>query len=167
MCLCVISFLTKKFTCARQLWYNLDIIIFNVYMPTNNLKLVSVVLGVLVLALAGTSVMFYMQNKKLKVDPQQVSQEENQKVIADVGKLVLLPEGESPTIATVTDPEKLKAEQAFFAKAMNGDKVLIYTRALKAIMYRPSENKIIEVAPLVIGNTNPSSTSEQPVTENE
>ncbi|MBI2037307.1 MAG: hypothetical protein HYT15_00015 [Candidatus Magasanikbacteria bacterium] len=138
-------------------------------MPTNNLKLVSVVLGVLVIALAGTSAVLYQKVRKLNVDPQKASQEENQKVIEAVGKLVLLPESEAPTIATVTDPEKLKAEQAFFAKAAQGDKVLIYTQALKAIMYRPSENKIIEIAPLVIGNPNaapapapaaPASTSE-------
>jgi hypothetical protein len=134
-------------------------------MPTNNLKIVAVVLGVLVLGLAGTSIMFYKQAHQLKVNPQQVAQEENQKVIDAVGKLALLPEGESPTIATVTDPDKLKAEQAFFAKAAAGDKVLIYTQALKAIMYRPSENKIIEIAPLVIGN--PSPTPNQPTADNE
>ncbi|MBP6859449.1 MAG: hypothetical protein KBC69_02420 [Candidatus Magasanikbacteria bacterium] len=127
-------------------------------MPTNNLKLVSVVLGVLVLILAGTSFMFYSQNRKLKVSPQEVAQEENQKIIDAVGKLVLLPEGEAPTIATVTDPDKLKAEQTFFAKAATGDKVLIYTTALKAIMYRPTENKIIEIAPLVIGSPTPAPT---------
>lgn len=132
-------------------------------MPTINLKVAVVVLGFLVLGLAGTSILFYKQARNVNVDPQKVSQEENEKVIAAVGKLVLLPEGEAPTIATVTDPEKLKAEQAFFAKAANGDKVLIYTRALKAIMYRPTENKIIEIAPLVIGSPTP----EQPTAENE
>jgi hypothetical protein len=29
-----------------------------------------------------------------------------------------------------------------------GDKVLIYSRAQKAILYSPSKNKIIEVAPI-------------------
>lgn len=125
-------------------------------MPTTNLKALVVILGVLVLGLAGTSILFYKKAQDLKVDPQKVSQEENEKLVAAVGKLVLLPEGEAPTIATVTDPEKLKAEQAFFSKAANGDKVLIYTRALKAIMYRPAENKIIEIAPLVIGSPTPA-----------
>ncbi len=134
-------------------------------MPSNNLKGVLVVLGVLTLILAGTSGVLYKQVRQLKVNPQEVAQEENAKIIDMVGKLVLLPEGEAPTIATVTDPEKLKAEQAFFAKAMEGDKVLIYTRALKAIMYRPSENKIIEVAPLVIGNpTTPTPPPTTPTT---
>lgn len=134
-------------------------------MPSNNLKGVLVVLGVLTLILAGTSGLLYKQVRELKVNPQEVAQEENAQIIDMVGKLVLLPEGEAPTIATVTDPEKLKSEQAFFAKAMEGDKVLIYTQALKAIMYRPSENKIIEVAPLVIGNpTTPAPAPVAPAT---
>ncbi|TSC85119.1 MAG: hypothetical protein G01um101413_503 [Parcubacteria group bacterium Gr01-1014_13] len=125
-------------------------------MKTDNLKVLLVVLGVLVVGLGATSLMYYNKVKELKVNPQKISQEENQKIIDAVGKLVLLPEGEAPTIATVTDPEKLKGQQAFFARAAAGDKVLIYTGALKAIMYRPSENKIIEIAPLVIGNPNAS-----------
>ncbi len=123
-------------------------------MPSSNLKGVLAVLAVLTVVLAGSTGMLYKQVRGLKNNPNQQAQEENAKIIESVGKLVLLPEGEAPTIATVTDPDKLKAEQAFFARAMEGDKVLIYTRALKAIMYRPSENKIIEVAPLVIGNPN-------------
>ncbi len=134
-----------------------------------NLKMVSVVLGVVTVVLAGTSALFYKQVRDLKVNPQKASQEENEKLIAAVSKIALLPEGEAPTIATVTDPDKLQKEQAFFAKAKQGDKVLIYTRALKAIMYRPSENKIIEVAPLVIGNPNqaPAPAPAQDTSENQ
>ena len=123
-------------------------------MKTDNLKVLLAVLGILVLGLAGTTLTFYKKAKSLKTNPQQVAQEENKKIIDAVGKLVLLPEGETPTIATVTDASKLKSQQAFFTRAEEGDKVLIYTSALKALMYRPSENKIIEIAPLVIGNPN-------------
>lgn len=61
-----------------------------------------------------------------------------------VGKLMTLPTGERPTVATVTDLEKIK-EQNFFKNSEVGDKVLIYTNAKKVILYRPSENKIIDV----------------------
>ena len=40
---------------------------------------------------------------------------------------------------------KLKA-QPFFAKAQDYDQVLIFEKAKKAILYRPSTNKLIEVA---------------------
>ena len=64
-----------------------------------------------------------------------------------VSKLMVLPTDETPTMATVSDPEKLK-NQAFFVNAKVGDKVLIYTKARKAILFSPSQNKIIEVSPL-------------------
>ncbi len=72
---------------------------------------------------------------------------ETQDIISRVGKLIVLPEGEEPTIATVTDPEKLQ-EQAFFARAKVGDKVLIYTQARKAYLFDPQANILLEVAPL-------------------
>lgn len=72
---------------------------------------------------------------------------EAQQVIAEVGKTVDLPKDEIPTVATVSDPSKLK-DQPFFAEAQLGDKVLIYAQAKRAILYRPSTHKIIGIAPL-------------------
>ena len=62
-------------------------------------------------------------------------------------------------MATVSDLEKLK-DQPFFAKAKIGDKVLIYTDAKKAILYDPVNDKIVEVAPINIGNSNPAEAPE-------
>lgn len=81
--------------------------------------------------------------------------QDNQKLIEAMGQLMVLPTDETPTIATVTDLEKLK-DQPFFTNAQVGDKVLIYTNAKKAILYRPSENKVIELAPLNIGDAKTS-----------
>ena len=66
-------------------------------------------------------------------------------LVRDVSKLIILPE-ESPTIATVTDPKALVG-QPFFEKAETGDRVLVFTDAKKAILYRPSIKKIVEVMP--------------------
>jgi hypothetical protein len=68
-------------------------------------------------------------------------------IINEVGRLVILPQGEVPTIATITDLSKLKG-QPFFDNAKVGDKVLIYTKAQKAILYDPASDKIVEIAPL-------------------
>jgi hypothetical protein len=82
-------------------------------------------------------------------DPDAVSRKEAQELVATVSKLIVLPD-EEPVIATVADPSQL-IEQPFFANAKKGDKVLIFNVAKKAVLYSPSENRIIEVAPLSIG----------------
>lgn len=78
------------------------------------------------------------------------SENELKEVVEKVGKLMVLPEGETPTLATVADPEKLK-DQKFFINAKTGDKVLIYANSQKAILYNPASNKIVEVAPVNLG----------------
>lgn len=107
-------------------------------------KLIPVILVVLVVVFAVLA--FYYQGKvsDLKQNPQQVAQAEVQELVNKVAKLIVLPEGERPTVATVTDPEPLRG-QAFFANAQRGDRVLLYTGARKAILYSPSQNKIVEV----------------------
>jgi hypothetical protein len=92
----------------------------------------------------------YNQVRVLKQDPQAAARVEADALVAKVGKLIKLPEGETPTVATVSDAEALK-DQPFFASAVVGDKVLIYTTAKKAVLYSVSLNKILEVAPLNIG----------------
>ncbi|MFA6492626.1 MAG: hypothetical protein WCV58_00550 [Patescibacteria group bacterium] len=92
------------------------------------------------------SIYYYIQYKNVKNE--QVNKEkEIKKLVTQVGKLILLPQDESPTVATVIDKDKLKNE-AFFQKSENQDKVLIYTKWQKAILYRPSINLIINVAPI-------------------
>ena len=118
-------------------------------------KIFLAALAVLVVIFGVTTVYFYNQASKLKQDPQKAAQQSTQELIGKVSKLIVLPQGETPTVATVTDPDKLKKEQPFFANASVGDKVLIYTGARKAYMYNPTTNKIIEVAPVNIGTPAP------------
>lgn len=115
-------------------------------------KRVPVALFVTLVITTSMAVHFYLKFIELKKNPQQFAQGEVQKVIAKVSRLIVLPEGETPTMATVTDLEKLK-NQPFFSKAQIGDKVFIYASAKKAILYDPVNNKIVEVAPLNIGDT--------------
>lgn len=105
---------------------------------------------VTVLALLAASY-YYNEASRLRANPQAKAQNEVAQVVARVGELIVLPEGEDPTVATVTDPERLR-DQPFFAKAKTGDRVLIYTNARKAILYDPVQHRILEVAPLNIGN---------------
>jgi hypothetical protein len=99
-------------------------------------------------ALAAAGYLYY-QNQMLRSNPQNAAQKEVTELVSKVSKLIVLP-NEAPTVATVSDPEKLK-DQAFFASAEKGDKVLIYTQAKKAYLFSVRLNKILEVAPLNIG----------------
>ena len=99
---------------------------------------------------------FYSQYQKaLKSNPTVKTldeQKSNKELIDKVGKLMILPTGETPTVATVSDLAKLK-NNPFFAQAKQGDKVLIYLKAKKAILYDPLINKIIDVGPIYIPST--------------
>ena len=70
---------------------------------------------------------------------------ETNDLVQELSTLIDLPTGETPTLATVTDKDKL-ASQSFFKNAQNNDKVLIYVKSGKAILYRPSTHKIIDVS---------------------
>jgi type II secretory pathway pseudopilin PulG len=141
--------------------------------PNMSMKGVSptVVIVAVVVALllaAGGTAAYYMgryndSQKKVKQlsNPTEAAKLEQQQLLTKVAALTVLPSGETPTVATVTDVTKLKG-QAFFVNAVNGDKVLIYTSAKKAYLYRPSTNKIINIAPVNLGsgtNTKKSSTT--------
>ncbi len=125
-------------------------------------NIIIAVMVVVLLGLGGTAAYFYMQyqqsQEKLN-NPEKVDKEETQSLIDRMSKLITLPESNldegEPTLATVLDKEKLK-EQEFFASAENGDKMLIYTKAQKAYLYRPSTGIIINVAPVNLGANLPT-----------
>lgn len=113
---------------------------------------------------AGMSVYMYRQwqgTKNLLDNPTEAAKTEVSNLVSRVKKLMMVPD-EEPQIATVLEQEKLK-DQQFFANAKNGDKVLIFMKAQKAVLYRPSTNVIIEVAPLELtGNATPSGSTQAP-----
>ncbi len=113
---------------------------------------VSAVILVGAIVAAAYFYMQYYQTQQLLKNPTLAAQQQTKELLNRLGMLIDLPKNETPTIATVSDVSKLK-DQPFFVKAQNGDKVIIYTNAKKAILYRPSENKIMEVAPVNIGNS--------------
>lgn len=111
----------------------------------------SALMVICILIVCLVAVYFYVQYKKAvaaKGDRQGIAgqaTDESEVVRAAIGKFMELPSDENPVLATVTDVEKVK-NQKFFANAKNGDKVLIYAQNKKAILYRPSANKIIEIS---------------------
>lgn len=123
----------------------------------NSKTVLLIIAVVLFIGAASTAGYFYYQyqtsQQKLN-NPNKVAQEETQALIDKMSKIIDLPKADikngEPTLATVLDKSKLK-DQPFFTNAENGDKVLIYTKAKKAFLYRPSTGKVINVAPVNIG----------------
>jgi hypothetical protein len=121
-------------------------------------SLLVVVLAVLLVLAVAVAGYFYYQYKY--VLPAKSETDEINSLTKIVGSMIELPEGETPTLATVTDKEKL-AEQPFFQRAENGDKVLIYANTGRAILYRPSakwyeKGKIIDVTTVNINQPTPA-----------
>jgi hypothetical protein len=110
----------------------------------------TVILGILLVIAIGAAGYFYYQSK---YTAQIADAKEIEELTKTIGQFLELPEGETPTLATVTDREKL-ADQTFFLKAENGDKVLIYSQGGKAILYRPSTKKIVDMTSVNINQAN-------------
>ncbi|TXI33751.1 MAG: LytR family transcriptional regulator [Candidatus Moraniibacteriota bacterium] len=110
--------------------------------PAKKIGLIIAILIALGILIVGG---FWFFNKQKSSSNQTTAESEIKDLTEKVGKLMDLPKDEAPAVATVSDVSKLEG-QDFFKNAKNGDKVLAYTKNKKAIIYRPSENKIIEVA---------------------
>ncbi|MEP7162360.1 MAG: LytR C-terminal domain-containing protein [Candidatus Moraniibacteriota bacterium] len=126
------------------------------------LPILIVLSGLLLIAVAVAGY-FYYQYKNAQ--PGVAETKEINELQATLGVFMELPEGETPTLATVTDKAKL-ADQPFFKKAENGDKVLIYTNHGRAILYRPSIKKIIDVTAVNVTPPTDDNGNPQPTAQN-
>jgi len=66
-----------------------------------------------------------------------------QKIVDKVAKTVELP-GETPTVVTVADKDKLTNKQ-LAAKLDNGDVLLIFAEAKRLVVYRPGSEKVVNI----------------------
>lgn len=63
-------------------------------------------------------------------------------MIASASKQTKLPKDEVPVLATITDVTALE-KNSFYARAKEGDKVVMYKKNRIVLLYRPSEKKVI------------------------
>jgi hypothetical protein len=115
----------------------------------SNTSLILVLVGI-----AAIPVVLYMNEYKKVNAPNQ------EKVLNRVRELMILPEDEEPTFATIQDETKL-GPQEIFRQAKNGDVLLVFANAKKAILYRPSDNKIVDVSPVTDNNAKQATASAQ------
>lgn len=108
-----------------------------------NKKVLAGLISVLIIIPVAIGLISFVQQRSQN-SPEVLAANEVNDILEKVGRLIEIPK-ETPTVATVSDVNKL-SNQDFFKKAQNGDKVIIFPRAQKAILYRPSTDKIVEVA---------------------
>lgn len=115
-------------------------------LPISKIACMAVV--IVSLALAGFFFYKYQDvNSKYK-EVTQSDEDRTRQTVAKVSKLYNIPsfEEEQPVIYKVNEPEQVK-NNPFFKDAAKDDILLPYPKADIAILYRPSENKIINVQP--------------------
>ncbi len=117
-----------------------------------------IILAIFALGGAGAGLYYYRQYVRAVTFANDPSAEAKE-LIAKLGKLIDLPTGEEPTVATVKNAEQIKT-QPFFAKAKVGYRVLLYPTSRMAILYDDKANKIINVGTINVSDTaTPSGTS--------
>ncbi len=112
-------------------------------------------LSIVAIASLGVAIYSYSQVQSTKKTASSGAAGDDKKMLEAIASAMVLP-SEAPTIITVTDREKLQ-DQEFFKKAQNGDKVVIYESIRRIFLFRPSINKIVDVAPLVFNEQQPVS----------
>ncbi len=114
-------------------------------------------LAALAIVLAGfLALAFTMHWWGWGLSPEAKAEREVAQTVSDVAELIVLPEGETPIVATITDAEALKRDQAFYQDAQNGDVLLVFNQAQRAMLYRPSAHRLINVAPIYFAGDAPA-----------
>jgi len=128
-------------------------------------KIIGILVFLAVLAFAIYSFVSY-RNVQEKIQAltttegqQKMINDEIQNLVAKMSKHIVLPTGETPTLATITDIDALKKEQPFYEGASNGDKILIYKNAKKGFIYDPFRDLIVNVGPVTFEPDNSTTTN--------
>lgn len=119
--------------------------------------IIYIAFGIILLIMLGVIINLAKSNNDDKSGSSTSNSGEIKEITGYVGKFYILPTGETPTIATVTNASKVQ-NQPFFKNAQNGDKVLLYTKSGLAILYRPSVKKVVNVASVNLNNSSTSAT---------
>lgn len=75
---------------------------------------------------------------------QELNKTQTNQLLGEMRAIIVLPSGEDPVVATITDINQLK-DKEFYKDAQNGDRVVVFPNAKKAYIYRPSTKTIINV----------------------
>jgi hypothetical protein len=134
-------------------------------MKSKNIKIEKILplLIIIFVVLFGFAV-FQKFNSAEKLPKGQLSDKQIEVIVKKVSKLINIPK-EIPAIATIIKADKLIAEQSFYIGSKDGDYLIVFPQAQKAIIYRENEDKIINTGPIVIDQS--ATTTQSVVMETE
>ncbi len=117
-------------------------------------KFTSFVIFILFIAVLVLGYGYYQKKTELKLikDPKaqsELAKKEAMEITEKLKEIVILPStDEIPEILTINDAELAVKEQANLEGVVNGDKILLYSKAGKAYIYSPSRNILVNILPV-------------------
>jgi hypothetical protein len=88
--------------------------------------------------------LLYQKYVLLAQNPDQIIKQEKEKQVKELAKHITVPPGELPEINTVINVAQY-ASDPFLSKAQEGDQLFVFKLANRAILYRPSEQLVVDV----------------------
>jgi len=115
-----------------------------------------ILLTVLCLVGAGTSVFFYQKYRQT----QQSTEAKQRTILSRIGQTVALPAG-TPTAVTIVDKDKL-SNKTLAARVQNQDILFIFGQAKRIIIYRPSMERVTDMLTFTSQADLPKNTAKNP-----
>lgn len=114
-----------------------------------NTRTLLIAIAALIIIL-GVAFAYYTTSSETFSPNQQLSEEEIGTIVEAVGRHIILPEGEEPLVATIADITLLLEREPFYRGAKNGDILLLYPNAGKAILYDQEGDILVNVGPIIL-----------------
>jgi hypothetical protein len=109
-----------------------------------------VIIGILVIALAGAVFLLYRDRQLIHQtqQPSSTLDAKKQEYLKVLRKLAVVPE-EEPVVAEVEDADQVKNEP-FLRRSQTGDVVFAFKQAKWAVLYRPSTKQVVDTTPITL-----------------
>ncbi len=130
-------------------------------MKTKKILQILIILIILILGYALFD-KFYLSKK----DNSQLTDKQIASLVKKVSKLISVPD-EKPVVATILKADELIAEQKFYLGSQNGDYLIVFPTAQKALIYREKEDKLINVGPIIVDQNQNKQTQPAPASTTE
>lgn len=107
---------------------------------------------IFIVVISFITAIFVIKNKKLstvqlvKAEEQESRTEKRKRILAEISKIMMLPEKEAPDVIFITDKTTNLKKYRLLAKAQQGDVIVLYPNYHKMfILYSPEKKKILEI----------------------